>query len=273
VTSITWSGTATARSSISHGGETRGTISMLRREAIIQPDGSTALVPIISGNNLRGRLRRVGEELLRDVLAYEGILTPATAHALRSGGALAKTSSEPLSGSRLATLRRLIPQLGVFGAAAGGRIIDGCLQVGKLIPHLVETQHITGQPSTATGFDIVQVESYSHADEANDHDNPAEPGCDVGDSQQMLFRIETFKAGLVFDCQVHLQRPTDLEAAFFADVLATYSQRALIGGRSAIGHGHLSLCLRPSIPLPAIDWRDHLAGQRDAALEALQDLR
>ena len=76
--SITWTGTVTARTSISHGGETRGLISMLRREAIIQPDGTTAMVPIISGNSLRGRLRRTGEELLRDVLHYEGRLSPAS---------------------------------------------------------------------------------------------------------------------------------------------------------------------------------------------------
>lgn len=44
------------------------------------------------------------------------------------------------------------------------------VQVGKLIPHLVETAHLTGHPSTATAFDVIQVETYTHSDEANDHD-------------------------------------------------------------------------------------------------------
>ena len=35
---ITWTGTATATSSISHGSETRGLITMLRRETIIGAD-------------------------------------------------------------------------------------------------------------------------------------------------------------------------------------------------------------------------------------------
>lgn len=87
---ITWSGTLTALSSIAHGGETRGTITLLRRELVASPERDGLLsLPIISGNTFRGRLRRLGEELLRDELRYEGLLTPAAAHALRGGGALA----------------------------------------------------------------------------------------------------------------------------------------------------------------------------------------
>ena len=110
MTSITWSGTATARSSISHGGETRGTITLLRRELVCSSSGELVHVPIVSGNTLRGRLRRLGEELLRDAVGYEGLLHPAAAHALRGGGSLAKTSHEPLSGNRLQQLRDLVPQ-------------------------------------------------------------------------------------------------------------------------------------------------------------------
>ena len=64
-------------------------IGMLRRELVASPgrDGLLSL-PIISGNTFRGRLRRLGGELLRDELRYEGLLTPSAAHALRGGGAL-----------------------------------------------------------------------------------------------------------------------------------------------------------------------------------------
>lgn len=102
---ITWAGTLTATSSIAHGGQTRGITTLLRREMIRQPDGVLAQVPIISGNALRGRLRRIGEELLRGQLGYDGELSPGAAHLLRGGGALVKTGREPLSGSRLARVR------------------------------------------------------------------------------------------------------------------------------------------------------------------------
>jgi hypothetical protein len=80
---VTWDGTLTAISSIAHGGETRGTITQLRRELIVQPDGQPVYVPVVSDNSLRGRLRRMGEELLRDALQYEGELSLSAAHALR----------------------------------------------------------------------------------------------------------------------------------------------------------------------------------------------
>lgn len=116
-----WEGTLTALSSIAHGGETRGTITLLRRELVCSSSGELVHVPIVSGNTLRGRLRRLGEELLRDAVGYEGLLHPAAAHALRGGGSLAKTSHGHCSRNRLQQLRDLVPQIGVFGAAEEGR--------------------------------------------------------------------------------------------------------------------------------------------------------
>ncbi|MCZ4590637.1 hypothetical protein O4328_44720 [Rhodococcus opacus] len=70
----------TVRSPISHRGELIGTTAICRRMKVLQPDGSVELVPVISGNSFRGVLRRIGEELLRDVLGYEGKLPLAVAH-------------------------------------------------------------------------------------------------------------------------------------------------------------------------------------------------
>ncbi len=109
----------TARSPISHRGELIGTTAIGRRMKILQPDGSVELVPVISGNSFRGVLRRIGEELLRDVLGYEGQLPLAVAHTLRNGGAIVKTQAEPITGRRLHQLRELVPQLSVFGGAVG----------------------------------------------------------------------------------------------------------------------------------------------------------
>ncbi|UZG55082.1 hypothetical protein [Rhodococcus opacus] len=108
---------------------------------VLQPDGSVELVPVISGNSFRGMLRRIGEELLRDVLGYEGRLPLAIARTLRNGGAIVKTQAEPVMGRRLHQLRELIPQLSGFGGAVGAAPIDGCLRVvcGKHIGGTEET--------------------------------------------------------------------------------------------------------------------------------------
>ncbi len=272
--SVTYTGTAAALTSISHAGETRGTLTLLRRERIILPDGPIAEIPIISGNCLRGTLRRRAEEQLRDVLGYAGQLSLAAAHTLRSGGSLAKTSHEPLSGSRLATLRALIPVIGLFGAATSGRIIDGCLEVGKLIPHLAETSHLTGIRTGRSAFDAVQIEYYTQTDSSTDHHSPvSHEANDQGTSTTpMRFGVETFPAGTRFTMRLHLKRPTLLEAAFFAELLAHYHHDATIGGRLGIGHGRLQLNLTPSVEIPALDWRTHLQAHRSEALEALKGL-
>ena len=70
MTTTAWTGTATAITSIAHGGQQHGTINLLRREVVLAPDGSRKHIPMISGNALRGRLRRIGEEMLRDTLGY-----------------------------------------------------------------------------------------------------------------------------------------------------------------------------------------------------------
>ena len=292
---VAWDATVTATSSLAHGGETRGTITLLRREVVVQPDGRALHVPIVSGNALRGRLRRVGEELLRDVLAYEGLLPLAAAHALRGGGALAKVTGEPLSGRRLLQLRRLVPQIGVFGCAASGRIVDGALQVGKLVPHLAETAHLLPPPAPdrlRSAFGATQLESYTRADGTDTHDFPATtttalPLDDDGQpdlitlssadeaTRLMLYRVETFPAGTTFTGWLRLSRATDLEVAFFTDVLTTFAGHGRLGGRTATGHGQLAVDLRRTTvtgtPTP-IDWRADVAEHRDAALTALQAL-
>lgn len=288
---LSWDLTLTATSSISHNGITRGTTTLFRRETVIQPDGRPVEVPIVSGNSFRGRLRRIGEELLRDTMGYEGLLALPAAHALRGGGSLAKISGEPLSGRRLHQLRALIPHVGVFGCAAGGRIIDGCLQVGKVVPHLQETAHILTHPrSTLTSFHTTQIETYMRGDDTDTHafadlnttcrvdvdptGNPDLTGLPTDEhSQLMQFNVETLPAGTQLSSWLHLERATDLEVAFFTDVLAAFTARGRLGGRAAIGHGHVhttTTChqIAGDPPTP-IDWRTHLGTHRDAALAAL----
>lgn len=282
--SITWTGTLTAVTSLVHGGQTRGTITLLRRELVVPPDGQAVHVPVISGNSLRGRLRRCGEELLRDALGYEGQLTLAAAHALRAGGALAKTGSEPLSGARLQQVRSWLPQLAVFGAAAGGRVVEGSLRVSKVMPQLAETSHILpGGPWPTSVFDATQLETYVHQDDGDTHafadiveavplDGSGRPLLEDLAGEQLLFRVETFPAGTRFAVTVQLAHASEMEAAFFADVLAAYGKDGRLGGRVGIGHGQVRLDLEADQPVPDVDWRRRLLGHPEQVAAALAAL-
>ncbi|NKS56343.1 hypothetical protein GS504_01775 [Rhodococcus hoagii] len=307
--SLHWDALITARSSVAHDGETRGTITNLRRERIVTPTGATLDVPIISGNSLRGMLRRHAETMLREVLRYDGAITLPAAHALRGGGALSKASSAALTGRRLAELRALNPVFSIFGAAAGGRISEGCLQVGKVLPHFAELAHLLphlDQPPALSMFSGTQLERYARLDNSESRHfpsiarsdavaDPEQPARDVDTyatdsdavvdldvvrneptgSQLMTFRVETFPAGTQFSGWFTLVAPTPLEAAFFQDLIDDWASRGRLGSHGRIGHGSIhaeyTAAHRGDLgQLP--DWRSVLAEHRDDAVAQLRYL-
>ena len=219
-----------ALSSISHKDDsTSTTTALFRREEVIQPDGTGELVPIISGNSFRGTLRRIGEELLRDVLDYEGTLSLPAAHTLRSGGALRKTKGEPLSGNRLEHARNLIPLIGVFGGNSSSTMIKGRAQIGKVVPRVKETEHIMSRPSKLpllSQFELLGIERYSRFDDSDTADFPSTAAAEsdaespATGSHLMRYEVETLPAGTTFESWIRLTRATDLQIAFFTDVLA-----------------------------------------------------
>lgn len=274
-----WDGTVVATSSIAHSGESRGTMTLLRRERILR-DGVPLEVPVISGNSWRGRLRRIAEEQLRSELHYEGLIPFAAAHVLRGGGALTKSSKEPLSGGRLRQVRELVAPFAIFGGAAG-RVHDGALQVGKMIPHIAETEHLTGQPGPEQ-LSATQLETYTRhrehttsefgdlltvdaVDEATLTGDPVEgPG-------PMLYRIETFPAGTTFSTWLHLTHVSDVHHAFFVDVLTQFSTTGHLGGRAGTGHGRFTAQwhAQHTPEPPAVDWRAWASEHRDEIIDAI----
>ncbi|WP_308194043.1 hypothetical protein [Mycolicibacterium neoaurum] len=71
---------------------------LFRREKVITATGEVREVPIISGSNFRGILRRIGESLTAAALDYddEDIALPLpAAHLLTNGGRAAKSARPP----------------------------------------------------------------------------------------------------------------------------------------------------------------------------------
>lgn len=252
--SIKWAGTATAISSIVHSAETLGTINYLRRERVLMPDGTFEDIPVISGNALRGMLRDTAADLWWNEVGRPKLTLPV-AHALWSGGALAKASGPVLSGSRLQDLRRCCPVIGVFGTAGGGRIIAGALQVGKLIPICAETAHLLGKPDTKSlpsVWDLTQIEYYSRIPDERGTDTTA---LDDSESGLARFGVETFLAGTRFNSWISLAGASAAEEAFFAEVLGLFTDDARVGGMARAGHGQLSMDLLPGREPQTEDWR------------------
>ena len=236
-------GAATVASSIAHNGDREGTTVYFRTEKVVQPDGSVVHVPIGSGNGMRGLLRDISADLLWDLMG-QPTLPPPVYHFLYAGGQLAKAGSGKVMSSRqLAQLRQMVPHVGLFGGSGAGRIIEGRLRVGKLVPIVAETVHIV-PPQLGTGaersiYEYTQIEEFSRRDDthraASAHAiegaarreltgdtiltvdaEPAKPRGDDEPATQMRYGVQTLPAGLRLHWWITLDRVTEMEAGWFA---------------------------------------------------------
>lgn len=258
---IRWEGTAMAVSSVLQGAETLGTVTYLRRERFLLPDNTVEDIPVISGNSWRGLLRRTVADLWWEA-AGEPIMTMAVMHAIWAGGALAKSTGQPLTGSRAQTLKSACLPVGLFGAAGGGRILDGCVQVGKMVPLCEETRHVIPEKyiteSMPSIWDLTQIEYYSKVP------NTDMERVENNEEEQFLpmrFGIETFIPGTVFYTWLNLSWPTDDELSLMREGLQHYLGNAKVGGMSRAGHGNLSFDLEePEIlqDFVSSDWRESI---------------
>jgi RAMP superfamily len=313
------SGVMTALSSILHSspGQTFGTVTMFRREKICLPDDRVEEIPIVSGNSLRGRLRDLGMAYCCRVLGYgqartneagevqriEGLTMPAF-YLLFSGGSL--TSGEGAKALDLRYVQRLqslIPLLGVFGGAVGNHGQHGKLIVDKAYPICAETAHLLPDAyrGTESVWGLLQRETYTRTDDAkNTIYHPLLSGetqqkllagvraKDLADAgpQQMLYEVETLCAGTRFYWRVLLKDVTEVEFEAFLSALIQFSKQPYIGGRSAVGHGHVAFAcdqwrridhrLAPEgaaidVPIGA-RYHQHLAQHRDEIRELLASM-
>lgn len=261
-------GIVTLVSSCSHGGDHAGTVQYLRREKIVQPDGQVVDVPVIAGNAIRGILRDHSAALTWQWLGEPSLPLPVFDF-LWSGGALAKAGAgHVLRTDQLRRLRELVPHVGLFGGAGGGRIIEGHLQVGKLVPLVREIAgllpHGVDGGDLPSVWDVVQIEEFSRRDDlkrpqlaAHVHAGPtveqgdllsaAEPPAgeierDV--AQQMRYGVETIAAGTRLWWWLAVRGANDLEVAQLRATLASWAASgAHMGGRAATGHGRLRAVL------------------------------
>lgn len=267
---ISFEGIATAITSIIHnGGEQNGISSMLRREKFVQPDGSVEKVPVISGNSVRGILRDVGMYDMLQKVGYgvdkeSGEVTglPLSAfYFLFSGGALSSTGENGINVDKFRKMKELIPLIGLFGGAIGNAIMPGKLKIGKLIPICKETLHLLPEQyrneNAESIWEYCQTEMYTRKDdEKNDRvrnmiDSNVRALLTGGtakvditkaaSAQQMMYRVESIAAGTQFYWKVTLEDASEIEFEAFVNTLLVFSKSPYLGGRSAVGHGEISI--------------------------------
>lgn len=285
LTTVTWEIDIVARSSIVHRdsyspiGTSTG--SVFRTEQVCTADGEIQPMPIVSGSGFRGVLRRIGEQLTAEVLNYEDAGLPiAAAHLLTNGGRLAK-SATPLTDEGERHLKALIPQIAAFGGSGSGRIMEGLLKVGKVVPVVAELVHILERPPTTTlpsYVSLITSEAFSHLPDHRPHGaQPPYPDNDEKTSPLGRFTVETLPAGTRLETKVRMANATAHQVAFVRDVLDTFADSGHLGGRSAAGHGAVSATITPKVkrgqlPTKKVNWRAELTKHRDEAMAALSTI-
>ena len=230
-----------ALSPISHqGDEKTGSESLLRRMSYII-DGKKVEVPILSGNAIRGILRR---KLMADMLVkidYE--LTNAKIYHMLFSGGMLESVDEKSSGvidiGLKRRIRKTIPPIAVLGSSIGNQIFEGKLKVSMALPVCKELKdflpdNMEIKPENSF-YEFIDWTFSTRRDELREERGEGEQAV------QMMVNFEVFAPGTPFYHEFVLNDADEVEEGVLARMLNLWKKNPYIGGKSAIGLGKIKL--------------------------------
>lgn len=198
-------------------------------------EGEVEMVPTISGNQIRGILRRIAAADFLRVLGVEKI-TDKFYYMLFSGGSLEKGSKQDYIevGSKR-ELRDRIPFLSLLGCSFKNQIIEGKVKVGMGVPICRETVPYTGENSAISCWDLCDEIFYTRRDDLEDKAEKQEA------AQQMKFTVEALCPGTRLKHFFQLLELSEVEESCFYAILKKFNESPFLGGLSSKGHGKVNL--------------------------------
>lgn len=156
--------TVTLLSPLHHGAGTSGNTQILRTQEIVLPDGTSAVVPWVSGNSLRHAIRHACAELtLAGVGARPGTVTKQVIDLLYSGGALTSSETAQVDLGVHRRLDALWAPAGLLGYAGRGQIWAGTLYADHL--NLVCEENAWRLPARLAGHPHARLSAAALRDE------------------------------------------------------------------------------------------------------------
>jgi hypothetical protein len=238
------SGKVTALEPISHIGETHSIDSKFNREKMMltSKSGITKVIeiPVVSGNSLRGVLRRrAGYRLLELLGITKESLKEGLQHMIFSGGMLQKGAGGGIIDTQFITkMRQNLPIISLFGSVAGQQMIQSKMDVGQLIPISCQTKGRTGVDSDISIYSLLDERPATRRDDMEDKPKGAP---DDEQKQQMRYTHEVLVAGTEFYHYFTLKSCNELEKGAFWSTLADFSKYPKIGGLGCRGFGMIQL--------------------------------
>lgn len=263
-----------AEQPIAHHEGVVGNEAVVMRETVFMPNGRKAKVPIITGDTIRHGLR---EASARATLEAAGLLDAVHGEsALRlmfAGGQMLK-GTDTLRLDDYREMVELFPSLALLGGCAGNRIIPGQIEVGRAMLICEESAHLmpewVGAWMAEIGIEtngarahvervqrvrmdpmlrpemraLLGAESREEverrllkSDNAAANDDDAEKA--KTKSAMLPFAYETVAAGSLFFMRLHARTTSLLEHDMLHVMIATWLQRAMVGGKRGTGCGLL----------------------------------
>jgi hypothetical protein len=247
-------------------GDDAGNAALFRRERVVGIEGMPE-VPVVSGNAVRGVLRRI---VMRGLLDRCGItaeeMEPRDYQrlyaAVANGGHLDSSKGTAVDTDYIRALRTALPPVSLFGAAFYSWQLEGNLLSTFLWPHCTETYEAglvedAGDGRLAEEL-VTEVTHTRHIE--REHHNP-----DVSGVTPMPTTIEALATNTILSGEFWFKRPDELEAS----VLAWGLERLrILGGKSGAGLGRLDVA-HDGDPKPYDEWLESSAEDAGAALREL----
>ena len=233
-----------AKSPVFHGGnEKTGSVVLLNRERFLTENGVEE-IPIISGNAVRGILRR---EIMADFLKQVGYKIDVSTkngqklyHALFTGGILETVDSSSSGVIDIDLKKKVIQYLipvRLFGFSIGNQTVESKLKVGQGLSICKELSPFLPENINArhSYYEMLTQAFQTRKDELHAEREEDEQAV------QMLVEYEVFAPGSMFYHEFKIEDPEDIDLSCFSRLLELWQRKPYIGGKSSIGFGELQL--------------------------------
>lgn len=201
-------------------------------------------VPVISGNAIRGILRRL---IMADLIEQVGF-QPTDAkgqvrlyHSLFAGGTLEQVAEKDSGYIDLALksqIRAILPPLALLGTAIRNQMLEGKLDVAYAVPRANELAAFLrpDPPITAVLGDLQKQTFNTRRDEM-----AADAKANGGSSSQMLHTWWYIPPGTVFQHGFTLTNPSVVEAACLGRMIDLWRMRPRLGAKAGTGNAEVRL--------------------------------
>ncbi|MFI3211116.1 MAG: hypothetical protein R3Y64_08755 [Peptostreptococcaceae bacterium] len=251
--------------------EKTGTTSLARKMSFVC-SGEVVEIPVLTGNALRGTLRRLAMEdfLIKVGLDVEKI-SKDLYHTLFSGGALT-TGSRYYEVGEIKEFRKNCPMMALFGCALGSQMPEGKLKVGISIPICTETQEFTDVQTDLSIYDLLEENFYTRHDTSklikDIIDYPSKKDDKV---TQMKYEQEQLIAGTELKTFFVVETTSDIEKSALCALIDLFKANPFIGGKSGTGHGNI-LVTTDELDMDSSLYYDYLEKYKEEIVKFIREL-